>query len=197
MRPSARFLATAIVVSGLSSGFLATASHSSAADDKGLRDEILKLAEAIEKGDDGSAQAGAIAKKNELEDVMGLFRLRTKKGLGIGPTPNAIKPDGIEAKIMNLGRKPLHSGELNAEAKELVRAAYITAAIAAIAKEKCPVDKKQGEKDPQSWKGWATDLQKASVELAKAAEAKKANDIKTAATKMNSSCNSCHGVFRD
>jgi cytochrome c556 len=40
-------------------------------------------------------------------------------------------------------------------------------------------------------------MQAAAVELANAAKAKKQNEVKNAASKLNSTCNNCHGVFRD
>src|SRR5437773_437368 len=70
----------------------------SAAADVDVKAAILGLA-------DGKGDPAAIAKKNELGDVMALFKLRTKKGLGVGDTPGAITPDGIEAKLMGLGKR--------------------------------------------------------------------------------------------
>jgi hypothetical protein len=170
----------------------------SRADDGGIRGEILKLADAIEKGGNATkAEAGAIGKKAELEDVMGLFRLRTKKGFGVGEKPGAITPDGIELFIINLGKRELRKDQLSSESKDLARAAYVTAAIAEIAESKCPVDKKQGDKDPKSWQLWSGDMRKAALDLAKASEAKDTKAVKTAANKVNSSCNACHAVFRD
>jgi hypothetical protein len=170
----------------------------SPAEDGEIRGDILKLADAIEKGGDATkAQAGAIGKKAELEDVMGLFRLRTKKGFGVGEKPGAITPDGIELFIVNLGKRELRKDQLASESRDLARAAYVTAAIAEIAQSKCPVEKKQGDKDPKSWQSWAEDMRKNALDLAKASESKNAKAVKTAANKVNSSCNACHAVFRD
>ena len=178
--------------------FLAGAYHANALEDMEIRGEILKLADAIEKGGDATkSQAAAIAKKSELEDVMGLFRLRTKKGVGVGEKPGIIKPDGIEAQIMNLGKREPRKDQLATEARDLARAAYITAAIAEIAQSKCPVESKQGDKDPKSWKTWSDDMHKAALDLAKAAEGHKSKDVKTAANRLNSSCNACHAAFRE
>ena len=100
-----------LLVLGL--GLVASARSPSTAEDAEIRTEVLKLAQAIEKGSEGTqSQAEAIAKKVELEDVMGLFRLRTKKGIGVGVKPGAIKPDGIEAQIMNLGKRELRKDQL-------------------------------------------------------------------------------------
>ena len=175
---------------------LATVGSSFAADDE--KDGILKLAGMIEKGDDAAAkkEAAAIAKKAELEDVMHLFKLRKMKGLGIGDTPDAITPDGIEAKFIALTKKPLSATDLGKQADDLAKAADVSAAIAAVAIIKAP-EKKVGAKDPKEWKQWAEDLDKGSKELAAAARKKDAKGIQDAAKKSVKACNDCHAVFRD
>ena len=63
-----------------------------------IRGEVLKLADAIEKGDDATqGHADAIAKKTELEDVMDLFRLRARRASALATSrarslPTALKP---------------------------------------------------------------------------------------------------------
>ncbi len=198
MRMKGRFL----VVSGsallLAGGLLLSPRGGAAADDKELREEILKLADAEqEKGGNLSQQADAIGKKAELEDIMSVFRLRTKKGLGVGATPGAVKPDGIEAQVMSLGKRPLPASQLSATSHDLARAAYVVAAVADIIRNKCPVDKKQGEKDPASWQMWTQDMHQAALDMAAAAQAKQPKQLQMAANKLNSTCNNCHGVFRD
>jgi Cytochrome C' len=198
MRTDARGLVIRAAFLVLAFGVVASARSRIAPTDGEIRGEILKLADAIEKGDDATqGHANEIAKKTELEDVMDLFRLRAKKGLGVGDRPGAVTPDGIEALIMNLGKRELRKDQLAAESKDLARAAYVTAAIAEIAENKCPVERKQGEKDPKSWRSWAKDMRKNALELAKASQSRNAKAVKTAATKVNSSCNACHAVFRD
>src|SRR5262245_15460973 len=66
------------------------------------------------KAPDAKAAAD-VAKKNEMGEVMHLFKLRTKGGVGAGPAAGAITPDGIEAKIMGLGKKPLSPADLKAQ----------------------------------------------------------------------------------
>lgn len=169
-----------------------------AADDKGAAPAVRKLADSIEKGDAGAAkeQADAIAKTFELEEVMHMLLPRAKKGEGVGEKPGVISPDGIEARFLNLGKKPLPPKQLEKEGAALARAAYITAAIAEVAERKAP-EKKEGTKDPKDWIAWTKDMKSASIELAKAARGKDPKIVKEAASKLNSSCSNCHGVFRD
>src|SRR4051812_7606753 len=80
--------------------WVVAAADSRSADDKNqVKNDILKLAQGS-----GGAKAEDIAKA-ELGDVMQLFKPRTKGGVGIGPAPGAITPDGIELKIINLATK--------------------------------------------------------------------------------------------
>jgi hypothetical protein len=201
MSAMVRLLITCGVTLVMGAWFLAAANRGTAADDKEVADDILKLTETIKNKDEAGAktQAEEIGKKYELEDVMHLLKLRKSKGFGIGDKKGAYKEneDGIEAKIIGLGNKALTAKDLGTQSKDLVDAAYRTAAIAEVALGKCPVDKKQGEKDPKKWRSWTEEMRKSAVELASAAQAKNAKSIKTVASKLNSTCNDCHAVFRD
>jgi hypothetical protein len=169
-----------------------------AADQDSVRNDILKLAETIARGDHSAAdqQAADIAKKSQLENVMDLLKLRNKQGLGIGPAPGTMKPDGIEAQIINLSKKAMKPNDLEARAKDLAQAARITAAIALVAQRSCPVAKKEAEKDPKQWAGWSHDMYEEALRLAAAAEAHDPKDLKAVASKLDSSCNACHAVFK-
>src|SRR5262249_35547181 len=142
-----------------------------AADKDQVRNDILKLAETIARGDRSGAdqQAAEIAKKSQLENVMDLLKLRAKQGLGVGPAPGVIKPDGIEAQIINLSKKAMRPNDLQARAKDLAQAARITAAIALVAKRSCPVATKEGDKDPKQWERWSNDMYEEAIRLAEAA----------------------------
>jgi cytochrome c556 len=87
--------------------------------------------------------------------------------------------------------------ELDAYAADLARAAYIAAAVAEVAKDKCPVTKKEGDKDPKDWKNWVESMQKAALELADAAKTKKPSAVKAAADKVDGACKTCHKVFKE
>jgi len=99
-------------------------------------------------------------------------------------------PDGIEAKLQALGKRPLSAADLGKQAKAVEEAAYVIAAIGEVAQVKAP------DKDKDKWKGWAEDMIKASHDLAKAAKAKDAAGIKSAATKVDGACTACHEKFR-
>ncbi len=197
MTTEARVQAAGAAALALAIGFVAIGSGS-AADDKDVRDAIFKIADALQNKDaDGAKrQAQALAKANELDAVMDLFKLRTKKGVGIGETPNAIMPDGIEQKIINLAKKKLPQKQLDKEADSLVRAAYIAAAISEVARLKVP-EKDDGMKKKKDWIDWSEGLSKSALDLADAAKSKNPDKVKSAATTVNSNCNNCHGVFRD
>ena len=70
---------------------------------KGLDEHANAIAKAV-KGDgmkmlspDVAKQAETLAKKlDDIADAMDLFKPRKKNGFGVGKTPGAINPDGIE-----------------------------------------------------------------------------------------------------
>jgi len=190
--------------SGLALGiwFLAAGGRMQADDATNVREAIQKAALALASGDAGAADkiANELAKSAELEEVMNLMSKRnsaTKKGgLGVGSKPGAIVPDGIEAKIQNLGKKPLQARQLDKESEALTEMAYRVEAIAGVATAKAP-EKDEGAKKKKDFLEWAADMKKGAEELATAAKAKDPQKVKTAAASLNSACNNCHGVFRD
>ena len=208
MRTHLRLLVVSSVTLALGLWMLAGTGNRSAADDKkdkkenGDRDAVRKIADALEKGDTAAAktQAKAVAAKVEdLDDIMHMFSPRKPNGTGgegIGSKPGAIKPDCIEIKIQYLGKRVM-ANELKNDSAALLRMAYITAAIAEVAQNKCPVEKKTGEKDPVKWKKWSEDMETSALELAKAVQAKDAMAVKKSAFKLDNTCRECHGVFRD
>lgn len=176
--------------------WLLTATFGQADDNKlkAAQDAVAKVADLLAKNDDaGAKSAAAEARKNfDLDDIMSVFKARTKKGVGVGPTPGAIKPDHIEALFQNMEKRP----PPQKDAPAVERSAYLSAAVALIVVEKCPVAKKEKDKDPKDWKQWSEDMRTSSLELAKALKDYKAADIKTAVKKVNESCINCHGPFR-
>jgi cytochrome c556 len=199
MMTHARLLIAGAGLLVLGLGILAAGGR--AADDKDSRQALRKAADLIEEGkmDEAKKAAKDIAKKYELDDVMHAFQLRTKKGEGLGDKPGAITPDGIEAKLIGLAKaKPMGAKQLEKEAAALARAAYISAAIAEVAKFKVPErDPKEPKKNPKVWEALSKDMGEASLELAKAAKARDPKGVKDAASKLNTSCNNCHTDFRD
>jgi Cytochrome C' len=180
------------------------------------RAAALQLSDAVEKGqlDAAKTQAAALASlkgsgpgnppaadlddKVELEGVMNLLRLRSKGGLGFGlkPPAGAATADGIEAKVMGLAKRPLPAADLKKQADDIVRSAHILAAVSEVSDLHTP-KKKMGDKDPKDWTTWTKDMRDASLQLAEAAKKNDPAAVKAAASKLNSSCNNCHGTFRD
>jgi cytochrome c556 len=167
---------------------------------KDAKPDILKLADLIEKGKDADAKklAKAIADKfDDLEIVMKVLKPRGKKkvGLGVGTKPNAIQPDGIEQKLLAIGRDPLTQRQFDKEAAALSKLGYHTAAVAAVAAHKGPASDK-GKATKKAWLEWNKDMHTEALNFAKAAKAKDLAAVNATAKKLNASCASCHAVFR-
>jgi len=144
-----------------------------------------KIADALEKKDSDQAKklAEEVAKNHDLEDVMHLFKPRKDKGLGIGAKAGAVKPDGIELKVIALAMNEPPKKELEESSADLARAAYVAAAIAEVALVQ--TEEKAKGKSPKDWKNWAEGMRQGAIELADAAKAKKPADVKKAAEKKD------------
>jgi hypothetical protein len=172
---------------------------SQAADDKGPREDVDKLAALAAKDPaDLHKKAEAYAKNlDSLEDVMNLLKKRMKNGnggFGIGPKPTGQPNDGIEARIQNWGKKAPGAAELK-DKDALVQMTERTQAIGEIALAKPP--KAAPGKDPKEWREYSEEMIKGSADLRKAIEGGDPKAIKDVANKLNSSCTNCHGKFRD
>ena len=161
---------------------------------KDFKEPILQIAEAIKKGDKGAAtsQATELAKKIEdLEEFMELFKKRSDGGLGVGSKPGVSAPDGIEIKLISLGRDAPSPATVKKEGDALEEMGYAIAAMAEV------IHAKGGPKGKaKDWSEWSSDLRVAAVKLADAAKGRAGADIKAAASKINASCNSCHSKYR-
>jgi Cytochrome C' len=201
MMRNARWLAIGGIASALVVWSLALVGQGTAADeDKEVRDGIEKLADVMAKKDLATAKAQGQAIANKLDEVapaMDLLKPRGDGGLGVGPKPGAITPDGIEKKLIDMGKKPMTAAQVTTQADALARMADEVAAVAEVAQHKCPVKKKEGDKDPKDWQTWCQDMRQGGLDLADAAKAKDAAKVKTAVNKLNSTCSNCHAVFRD
>ena len=198
----ARVLVGGAVVLVLGMGFLAADNGGAADAQKDVLEAVQRLADAIEKDDMTQAKnlAEEIAKSYELEEVMNTMSKRLpagkKKAFGVGDKPATITPDGIEAKIQNMSKTPKPQAQIAKEADALAQMAYRVAAIDEVSKVKTP-EKDEGQKKRKDWQAWSDDMKQAALQLAKAAHAKQPPAVKAAAAKLNSSCNNCHGTFRD
>jgi soluble cytochrome b562 len=195
-----KVLAAGAAVLALGIVFLAAGQ---AADDKGPREDVDKLAGVAAKSpDDLQKKADAFAKNlDSLEDVMNLFKKRTKDpknpgGYGIGKVATNAPDDGIEARIQNYGKKSPTGPQLKKDKDDLIEMVNRTKAIAAITIAKTP-KKKEGDKDPKDWKEYSEEMVKQADALGKAIEAADPKAVKDAASKLNGSCTNCHGKFRD
>jgi len=193
MRLRAPVLVGGFAVLALGVGLLAVR----AADDNGAKDGVLKLAGMVEKGDPAVKKTAEDVAKEGLNEAMTLLKLRSKDGLGFGAKAGKdASKDGIEAKIIGLAKKELTKAEIKEQAADLEKSAYITAAIAHVTDVHTP-KKKVGDKDPKEWMKSTEDMKQSSMDLAAAAKKGDTAAVKKAATKLNSSCNNCHGIFRD
>ena len=171
-----------------------------AQDETHPRDDVVKMADMIARKDLAGAKKHANTLPADLdpEEVMSVFSLRTGKGkggLGIGPKPGAITPDGIEKKLQDLAQgKPLTKAAMVRQAKALERAGYIAAAVALAVQDRPPV---RGKKDRKDWQTWAGEMHQAAREFATAATTNDPKQVTRAAVKLNDSCIRCHKVFKD
>ncbi len=198
MKKSVRLLLTAAIVAVLGTGLLVANLVHAADEDKELKDSVLKLAGVMGTGNAGANdQAKAIADKvDDIEPVMDLMKPRKDGGIGVGAKPGAITPDGIEKKVIEMDKKPLTQAQVNEQGDAIKNMADQIAAIAGVAQYKCPVKKKEGDKDPKDWDQWSKDMQKQALALSKAAKAKNANAVKMTISQLNETCNNCHSVFK-
>jgi hypothetical protein len=160
------------------------------------RKAVLDVVEAVEagKGDkDLAAKAEAIKKKDvELNNLMKVYKLKGKGGLGYGAKPDATS--GIEKKLLDLSQKAPAKGALKKEAKDLIKLAHLNIAMAEIAKPH--FQKAMEGKGKKDWDAWLKDQKTAAKELIEAVKKEDADGVSKAAKNMVNSCNECHAVFR-
>jgi hypothetical protein len=184
----------------LALGMVLSAGSGKAADAKKIRASILKAADLLQKGEEDAAkkEIAALAKEKDLplDEVMETLKLRKSKGFGVGKEPISGVADGIESLIGNLEKRVPAAKVLEDHNADIARAAYISAVIGALVKDRSPVAKKTGDKDPADWKKWSEDMYSQSVELANAIKGKKAPEIKASAKKLNNTCLACHSPFK-
>jgi hypothetical protein len=195
MSTKARIWLAGLGLFALSMG-LFVVGRTSAGEEAAIKAAVTKIAAAIEKGDNASAKAlaTALAKKvDEIDDVMNVFKPRTKKGFGVGNKPGLIQPDGIELKLVDMGRDAPPQAKANKEAAALEEMAYRIAAVAEVALIKPPKDVGKKKAD---WVRWAKDMRAAAPGLAAAAKSKSPAELQKAAAKLNAACNSCHSAFK-
>lgn len=168
-------------------------------DDQKIVETIKAMAKDIQKNglEAGRAHVNKLGQADP-DDIMPLFSQRNANGkgiaLGIGPTPGAITPDGIEKKLEELAKKPLSAKEVERQGPALEEAGYISAAIAEAVEDHAPAAK-VGQK--QQWTALSRDMAKLGVDFAKAVQTRDPGRIHQAADKLDASCKACHKVFKD
>lgn len=193
MNRNARYFVVAAALLSVA-GWVWLVAQSRGAQDNPTRDDVLKIAESIKKGnkDEATKQAKAMAKKLEgLEELMELFKKRADGGLGVGPKAGLVAPDGIEIKLVAIGRDAPTPATMKKEAEHLEEMAYAVAALAEVIHAKGPPRGKS-----KDWGEWATEMRAAAGKLAEAAKSKSGASLKTAAAKLNDTCNACHSKYR-
>ncbi|MCI0638058.1 MAG: hypothetical protein L0Y72_04850 [Gemmataceae bacterium] len=181
-------------------GLVYLAGTISAGENKMYVDGVKKIADLLRKGDkDGAAkEAASFSKKigeDGLVEVMYLFKLRKKGGWGVGDKAGVITPDGIELKLIGLARDGITPATLKKESAALEEMGHVISAIGEVARQ-FPPKMDKGKKTKKDWLAWTDDMRATGIKLAEASKAKGAQDVKTAAAKLNNSCNLCHSMFR-
>lgn len=141
---------------------------------------------------DLAATAGKIRKKfEELNTVMHIYKPGAKGGIGYGKAGQ-----GIELKLIDMGKRAPAAGVIAKEKDDLIRLANINLAMSYITYHYAPTKVVKG-KGPKEWKQYTDDMKKASLDLRKAIQGGKGADIKKVSNDLVNSCNNCHGDFRD
>jgi hypothetical protein len=178
---------------------LIAGSTSGAATDDATNGAINSIADMLVKGDTAGAKKAAtdVAKKKDfdLDDAMHSFKLRSKKGIGVGDKAGVAVPDGIEAKIEALARDGITPALIKKESEALTRAGFVVAAVGHIATAAAPA-KDEPKKLKKDWMQWSEGMIKASDDFSKAAKSMSAADLKTAASNIKKNCDSCHAAFK-
>src|SRR5262245_13603633 len=178
----------------LSACFLGLAVADEGHEAKAAAAALLRLADALEK-DDRDAIKNETAKLQgmDLLPIMTAFKKRDSMppGIGFGPEPGAYYPDGIEAQVLGMAKKELNKDALEKRAADIIRAAYITQAVAEVTFSKCPSPKLNNP-----WARFTQDMKDASKALSDAAKKGDARLVNVAAGKLNASCDNCHALVR-
>jgi hypothetical protein len=167
-----------------------------------VRADVLKLTDKIAAGAKAAEvqeAAEEIAKRHDWEFVMQTLYPRAKGGIGVGGKPGAIRPDGIELKLIAIGNPApkwqLSEKDLTAQKDDLVRMAQATLAIGRLAPSYAP--KKDSPGRPiKAWLDFSEELQTKSQDLIDAVKGGEPKRVQKAAGRLVSVCNDCHMVFR-
>ncbi len=155
--------------------------------------EIKKIADLVKKGDMPGAKklAAAYAKAHsDVDELMTAFKTAKKGGIGVAGTDQ-----GIENVLTKIGRDAPTAANLTKMSDAYAEMGYNIAAVGLITEALAP-EKNAGKKTREAWMEWSKGTVDAGLKLVDAAKSKSAADVKTHASKINTSCNSCHTTFR-
>jgi hypothetical protein len=167
-----------------------------------LKKSVTQIAGHMRKADKdkGDAKAGKeLAAKigksiEETAELMAMFKLRDKGGLGVGKEGAlGATRDGIEPLIREMARAvPVVVLKDIAALEEM---GYMIAAMGAIVDAKGP-PKNADAKGKKLWHEYAHETHVQGLEFAKVVANKDAKKIKLAAYKVNNACGGCHAFFK-
>jgi hypothetical protein len=163
------------------------------------RPDVLRLADSLDRDEDEiERQAQAVAEKHDLGSVMGVFKPRDKGGVGVGAKPDTILPDGIELKLLLLGKEPLTPKALEAQRDDLIHAAKVALAVSRAAPLYASQYTGHGTlRAKRDWVLYCKDMNSAAQDWIDAMNRDDFKALKKAGADLNRSCNDCHGDFRE
>ena len=194
-----------IVVLALGVCFLALARARDDEDDEKARIEagkkaapdVERVADALGNPEQFKKLAEELGAKHELESISWTLKPREKGGLGVGAQADAIYPDAIELKLLQMGgRKGITAADFNANKAAYQRIAEIICAVA----EATPYYGAKYARRPgqlRRWNAFANDMRVWGHELRRVVKAKDVMNLQTVARKLNQSCSDCHASLRD
>lgn len=165
---------------------------------KTVRDIAAQMQKAEKEKKDAKAAkelATKVGKKiEETTELMAMFKLRDKGGLGVGKPDTVSKTrDGIDALIREMARNvpPVVLKDISA----LEEMGYLIAAMGAIVDAKGPPGGGDA-KAKKLWHEYSHDAHVQGIAFAKAVATKDPVKIKMAAIKVNNACGGCHAFFK-
>jgi hypothetical protein len=192
-------LALASVLLAAMLGLLCASNAMSGGPDKAVGAAIVKLGDAVKKGDADATKKMAVKingmkELEDLPDLMHLFKPRNKGGMGWGSKAGTNPAtDGLEKKIQEYAKNVKANEATDPNNEE---AGYWLSAMAEIVRLRTPEKDMAGGKTKKAWNDFADATRAAADGFTKAAATKNAGAIKTAADKLNTTCLNCHSKFK-
>lgn len=200
MSRTARFL-TAGGVLLLALAFAANAPARYFDEIEDARKDVTQLAkmyaDAKGKIDEAKVKAITAAIKKKYDDMgplMSIYKPSDKKGVGFNPAKKG-KGDGMEKRIIDLGKRAPTADILAKEKDLLVRMATYNLAMHAISRAYAPEKPKAG-KGAKEWNKYNDEMKEGTEAFLTAVRANNPGGVKKAAERINAACNDCHTDFR-